>query len=304
MRKWTYRQAWACLIGSTVATLALSLAGYSLWQRWQLHRLADPQYRITSIVQTGPEREALRTAVLAELLHLSADEPVSLYRFNADLAAKTLMACPLISHALVKKVFPGTLYIDYSLRKPVAWLADYQNCGLDKDGYFFPVAPFYSPKNLPEIYLGLSPFDLSDPQHGRGGGVWKIDSHDKYLTIALDILQMLHEAPWREGMRLKRIDVSNAFASSAGQREIVLLTEDEFVFRENDFMAVCIFPKILRLPSKDYAQQLSNFLTLRRTMLDDYRRQIQKKHCTSSPTRFAPRIVDLRIPQMAFVQNN
>jgi hypothetical protein len=304
MARWTYRQAWACLMGSTLATLALSMGGYTLWHRWQLSRQVDEQYKIVAIVQTGPEREALQTTFLAELLHLSVDQSTSLYAFDVQRAERTLLDCPLIYQASIKRVPPGTLYIDYTIRKPLAWLADYQNCGLDKDGCFFPLSPFYSPKNLPEIYLGLPPFDVNDPQHGRLGGVWRISSQDKYLLLAFDILRMLHEAPWREGMRLKRIDVSNAFASSAGQREIVLLTEDELILRENEIETVCIFPKILRLPSKDYVQQLSNFLTLRRTMIEDYRRQIKKSQFGVSPVQFAPRIVDLRIPKMALVQNN
>ena len=304
MVQWTYRQAWCCLMGSTLATLALSLGGYTLWHRWQSNRISAEEYKIVAIVQTGPEREALKTATIAELLHLCVDQPISLYAFDVKQAEQTLLDCPLISEAQIRRVFPGTLYIDYTIRKPIAWLFDYQNCGLDKEGHFFPVVPFYSPKNLPEIYLGLPPFDVNDPQHGRIGRDWQISLQDKYLLLAFDILQMLRDTPWREGMRLKRIDVSNAFAPSAGQREIVLLTEDELTFRENDQETVCLFPKILRLPSKDYAQQLSNFLSLRRTMLEDYRRQVKQSHFAQSPVHFAPRIVDLRISQLAFVQNN
>ena len=304
MAQWTYRQAWACLVGSTLATLLLSLGGYTIWQRWQMHRLSDEKNKVVAIVQTGPEREALQTAFLAQMLHLSADRSTSLFAIDVSMAERALLACPLISQAKIKRVPPGTLFIDYTIRKPVARLADYQNCGLDKEGFLFPLAPFYSPKNLPEIYLGLPPFDVSEPQHGRTGGMWQIQPQDKFLMLALDILRMLRDAPWREGMRLKRIDVSNAFASSAGQREIVLLTEDELVLRENEIETVFLFPRILRLPSKNYAQQLSNFLTLRRSMLDDYRRQIKESEFTVSPVQFAPRIVDLRIPKLAFVQNN
>ncbi len=304
MAQWTYRQAWACLVGSTLATLLLSLGGYTIWQRLQMHRLSDEKNKIVAIVQTGPEREALQTAFLAQMLHLSADRTTSLFAVDVGLAERAILTCPLVSEVKIKRVPPGTLFIDYTIRKPVARLADYQNCGLDKEGFFFPLAPFYSPKNLPEIYLGLPPFDISDPLHGRTRGAWQIQPQDKYLLLALDILRMLRDAPWREGMRLKRIDVSNAFAPSAGQREIVLLTEDELVLRETEIETVFLFPRILRLPSKNYAQQLSNFLTLRRTMLDDYRRQIKQSQFAASPVQFAPRIVDLRIPKLAFVQNN
>ena len=176
--------------------------------------------------------------------------------------------------------------------------------GIDRDGFIFPIAPFYSPKNLPEIYLGLPPFNSPADAEERAGGAWQTPLENKYFRLAQEILRNLDEAPWREGMRLKRIDVSSAFSGSAGQREIVIYTEEEVIIRENEREIVCIFPKILRLPVKDYPQQLGNFLTLRRTMLEDYQRQLAKSHFTQSPVQFAPRMIDLRIPQLAFVQNN
>lgn len=304
MAKWTYRQAWFCLVGSTSLTLAVSLGGYGIWNKWQKSRLSDPHNKIVAIVQTGPEKEALKTAYLAELLNLSADQPISLYALNVHDAEKKLLACPLISKVKIQRVKPGTLYIDYTVRRPIAQLLDYQNTGLDRDGYLFPLSPFYAPKNLPEIYLGLPPFGSPADAQGRSGGAWQTPLKDKYLTLAMDVLHVLSDLPWKEGLRIKRVDVSNAFAMSAGQREIVLMIEDELIVRDKNHETVCIFPKILRLPSKDYPQQLGNFLTLRRTMQEDYRRQVLEAHLTQPTVTFASRIVDLRIPQTAYVQNN
>lgn len=304
MAQWTYRQAWRCLIGSTLATAALSTGGYHIWKKWTQHRLMDERNFVAAIVQTGPEREALKTTFLAAILDLSADRPVSLYAIDPAEAEKKLLACPLISDAKVRRVPPGTLYIDYTVRKPIARLADYQNTGLDREGCIFPIAPFHSPKNLPEIYLGLPPFGSPADEQGRSGGEWQKPLQNKHLQLALEILHLLDGAPWKEGMRIGRIDVSNAFAMSAGLKEIVLMTEDELTFREKEGEIVCRFPKILRLPIKDYAQQLGNFLSLRRTMLEDYRRQVVERHYTGSPVQFEPRIIDLRIPKTAYVQNN
>lgn len=298
--QWTYRQAALFLIGSTAATLLLSTGGYALWKKNRNSRLVDPRFRIAAIVQTGPEKEALKTSYLAELLGLSADRPISLYAFDVKEGEKKLEACPMISSAKIRRISPGTLYIDYTVRKPVARLADYENTLLDRSGYLFPLSPFFAPKNLPEIYLGLPPFGGEKDEEGREGGSWHTPVQNKYLRLAFEILQAQDGAPWREGMRVKKIDVSNAFAPSAGQREIVLFTEDEILVEET----VCRFPKILRLPTKDYTQQLSNFLVLRRSMLEDYRRQIANTRFTEQQVEFAPRIVDLRLPQMAFVQNS
>lgn len=301
MTNWTMRQALFCLIGSTACTLVLSLSGYALWSRSQHTRLNDPAYRISAIVQTGPEKEALKTVYLAELLGLSADRETNLYAFDRKKGIEKLLASPLIGKAEIKRLPPKALYIDYEVRKPVAWLGDYQNIAIDREGYLFPVAPFFSPKELPEIYLGLPPFGTAEDSAGRKGGLWQTPVENRHLRLAFEILQFLEGTPWREGLRIKRIDVSNAFASSLGQREIVLFTEEELTIVQDGQSIRSIFPKILRLAPKEYPQQLANFFSLRKSMLEDYRRQMA---LAPHPGRFAPRIVDLRIPQLAFVENH
>jgi hypothetical protein len=279
------RQALFCLIGSTLCTLTLALSGYWLWSNYLHQRLTDEKYRVVAILTTGPEKEPLKTAYLAELLGLSADHPTPLYAINTKKAEEKLLSSPLIAKAKVKRLPPSTLYIDYEVRKPIAWLSDYKNTAIDKEGCLFPVTPFFSPKHLPEIYLGLPPFTS-----------WQLPLKNPYLQIAFEVLQFLDAAPWKEGLRIKRIDVSNAFAPTLGQREIVLFTEEELLLPQD---VVCVFPKILRLAPKDYSQQLSNFFALRRTMMDDYRKQLAS---VKEGGRFAPRIIDLRIPQLAFVE--
>lgn len=286
MTQWSMRQALFCLIGSTCFTLSVSLGGYWIWTHYRNERLNSEKYQITTIIQTGPEKEALKTAYLAELLGLSADHPTQLYALDIKKAEAKLLASPLIANAKVKRIPPSTLYIDYEVRKPVAWVADYKNTAIDQNGYLFPVAPFFSPKHLPEIYLGLP-----------SSTTWQV--RGPQFQLALQILQFLETAPWKEGLRIKRIDVSNAFASSLGQREVVLFTEEELSLRQEVREIVCTFPKVLRLAPKEYTQQLNNFFALRRTMMDDYRRQIAT---LKEGGRFAPRIIDLRIPQLAFVE--
>lgn len=300
--EWSVRRATFFLIGSTLATLLVSLGSYSIWKKGKKSRLNNPRHVISAIVQTGPEREALRTTYLAELLGLSSDRPLSLYAFDVKEGEKKLLGCPIVAEARIKRVDPGTLYIDYTVRKPVARLADYENIALDRSGYLFPLAPFFAPKNLPEIYLGLPPFNSSEDDQGRKGGTWHMPLHNKHLRLAFEILRSLDGAPWREGMRVKKIDVSNAFAPSYGQREIVLFTEEEMMAEKG--RTLCLFPKILRLPTKDYAQQLSNFLSLRRSILEDYQRQIAEARFEQPVVEFSARVVDLRIPQLAFVQNH
>ena len=294
------RQALFCLIGSTFCTLVISLGGYGIWKNLRQKKLSDDAYKIAAIVQTGPEKEALKTAYLAEILGLSVDKPTHLYLIDLKKAEQKLLLSPLIADAKVKRMPPNTLYIDYEVRKPIAWLSDYKNIGIDQAGYLFPMTPFFSPKNLPEIYLGLPAFNAPEDSFGRKGGVWLTPMKNRYLHLAFEVLQYLEGSSWKEGLAIKRIDVSNAFAPSLGQREIVLFTEEEVTVRQNEREIVCVFPKILRLAPKEYAQQLANFIALKRSMVEDYRRQIASLQQNS---RFAPRIIDLRIPQLAFVEN-
>lgn len=286
MKKWKLSTALFVLIGSTVFTLLSSVGGFWVWKNYRSDKLTHEKYRITAIIQTGPEKEALKTAYLAELMDLSVDRPQNLYAFDLKKAENKLLLSPLIRRAELKRLAPSTLFIDYEVRKPLAYLADFENAGIDADGYVFPIEPFFSPKRLPEIYLGIA--DKS-----------QIPIKSPYLELALEILKFLESAPWEEGLQVLKIDVSSAFEPSLGRREVVLTTEEEISMRNESGSILCKFPKIIRLCPKGYQHQLVNFFKLQKTMMDDYRKQITSLKSGGS---FSPRIVDLRIPQLAFVE--
>jgi len=299
-QQWTLHQAFVFFIGSICTTLLVSIAGYFIWVHFNDKRINDPKNHIFTIIQTGSEKEALKTVYLAEIIGLSSDSPTSLYVFNCKAAEKKLLDTPLIKSANVKRIPPNAILIDYEIRKPIALIADYKNIAIDREGHLFPFFPFFSPKELPELYLGLPPFGAPADQIGRAGGMWGVPLTNDFWHLGLDILCFLEEAPWKESFRVKRIDVSNALMSSLGQREIVLFTEEELNISSHGKEFLCTFPKILRLSSKDFKQQLSNFFVLRRNMEEAYRKQ---SIAIFAPTRFSPRIVDLRIPHLAFVEN-
>jgi len=282
-RQWT---ALIFLLGSTFCTLVVAIFSLWIWKNYRNDQLTNERYRITSIIQTGPEKEALQTAYLAELLHLSQDVPTQLYVFDIKQGEERLLKSPLIKKAHIKRLPPCTLYIDYEVRKPVSYLGDFRNTGIDREGYIFPIEPFFAPKRLPEIYLGLTaPLELP--------------IKDAKFDLALGVLKLLETAPWEEGLQIIKIDVSHAFSPSLGQREVILSTEEEVTIQHQQKEMVCVFPKIIRLSPKDYTHQLENFFQLQKTILNDYRRQLS---CLSQGGRFAPRTVDLRIPQLAFVE--
>lgn len=285
-QQWTMRGALFFLIGTTSCTLVFSIGAFWLWKNYRNDKLTNDKYRISAIIQTGPEKEALKTAYLAEILNLSSDRPSQLYTFDIKQAEAKLLASPLIKSAKVKRLPPSTLYIDYEVRKPIAYLADFNNTAVDSDGYLFPIEPFFPPKRIPSIYLGVSK-EVVDRVQGP------------QFNIALDILKFLESAPWEEGLSVLTIDVSKALVPSLGQREIVLTTEEEITVRKKNREFVCVFPKIIRLSPKDYSHQLVNFFQLQKTMMHDYQKQL---YTLNQGGRFSPRIVDLRIPQLAFVE--
>ena len=241
------------IIGSALFITGGTYKGLQLYHRE--HSQTAPTY-VCRIVQTGPQKEALKTTYLAELMRISADRPITAASFDPAFAKKRLLACPLIKEAKVKIRAPDTVYVDYTVRQPIAWLYDFDNIALDEEGYPFPVSPFFSPKRLPEVYLGIRNF------------YWGRPLKERNAELALTILQLLN----RLSLQVKRLDVSKAFLPSLGRREVVLILEEQG------------FTKALRLTPKNFAQELGNYLELR-----------PKLPAT-------PQIIDLRIPQLAFIQ--
>lgn len=228
---------------------------------WALHRhhLAKQATRAIQrdspllwIAQTGAQCEGLQTTYLAQLLDLSCDRPTRCGAFDLDKARVQLLNSPLITDAQLRLLNPHTLQITYQVRRPIAWVYDFENRAMDASGAIFPVSPFLSPKQLPEIYLGVHSME-------------QVAVQTKRVELALALLAL---APKLRTVR--RIDVANAFESSLGRQQIVLVLDDA----------------ILRLSPRTYAQQLGNYLKLR-------------EHLKPSRT---VRVIDLRVDDLAFLR--
>jgi hypothetical protein len=297
----THALAW--IVGSTLVFSGFSYMGMKHYFKQQRHTRADPQLFIRSIIQTGPQKEALKTEYLAELMGVSANRLEHVREFDLEKAAQRLLLSPLISQAEVKCIEPATLYIDYTVRQPIAWLEDYTNVVFDKEGYPFPFSPFFTPKKLPAIYLGLGPFGETSSDPDREVAQWHAPLKGKYFALALDILKHVTD-PKVEGLFLiKRIDVSNAFAESAGTREIVILTEDVISKRiDGKDVELCV-PRILRLSSKNYPQELGNYLKLREQLLEEEAKFTPPvAGGTAAAVRLPEKIIDFRIQKLAFIE--
>lgn len=279
------------ILSSAVMINLLAFAGIKGYFFWKRKASIDFKVPIKAIVQTGPQKEALNTTYLAELLDLSVDRPLLSSEINLSEAEAKLLASPVIKTASVKLKEPGILFIDYTTRQPIAFLHDFENIALDKEGYPFPVTPFYSPKNLPEIYLGKE-----EPLE------WNQPIISKQKDLAFDLFKILSGPVVRDLFNIKRIDVSNAFAESYGRREIVLLTEDEIYSTLKGREILFIFPRLLRLSTKNYSQELSNYLKLRATLLGKEKQQLVYPEGDEA-IRIAPsKIIDFRINQLAFIE--
>lgn len=262
---------------------------YRTWQRSQ-----DPTFALQSIIQTGPKKAALKTEYLAELLQISLDKPLSALTFDLHAARRKLLSSPLIESATLRLIKPATLYIDYVAREPVAWFYDYENVALDKKGYPIPFSPFFAPKNLPEVYLGAEAFGKT-PSDSRLPSVnWNRPLSGASAELALNLLAIFQDHKIREKLSVSRIDVSNAFADSYGAREIVLLTEDEIIHNKVSYL----FPKMLRLSTQHYLQDLGNYLKLRESLVEEERLAVA---AGATALRAEPKIIDLRLENLALV---
>jgi hypothetical protein len=262
----------------------------------------DSQLLLRAIIQTGPQKEALKTEYLAELLDISIDRPCNAKLFNLERAKTRLLSSPLISQAEVKRIQPSTLYIDYTVRQPVAWLEDYENVVFDKEGYPFPFSPFFTPKNLPGIYLGLSCFGAPPDSPGKPLAQWGMPLQGPYFDLAVDVLNIVTDPKVSDLFSVKRIDVSHAFDPSYGTREIVVITEDTLVQHVQGKDVQINTPRILRLSTKNYAQELGNYLKLREQLLEEERKTSFLPEHAGLIFRLKEKIIDFRIQKLAFIE--
>jgi hypothetical protein len=256
-------------------------------------RTHDPAFKIVALAQSTPDPQALKTAYLAELLGLAVDRPMNLYRYDAQEAKSKLLASALIKEAEIIKIKPGTLLVDYVLRQPVAFLADYSNTAIDSEGVLIPFKPFFTPKKLPEIHMGLSAFGEGVKEGDEEGGKWGKPLQGARARLALELFKIITERCCKDALHVLRIDVSKAFALSYGQRQIVVVFEERVPVEG----ALVVFPVILRLTSSRYPQELANYLELRKHLEP----QLPESQPLVGIVKGKTQIVDLRVPQLAFL---
>lgn len=229
---------WTFLVSS--AALSTTGIGYVLYCYTKNRVSQSAQSALQAIVHTTPQTKTehvlLQTTFFAEILDLSKDQPTLLGEFNLELAKKKLLSTHFIQDVWLKKMKPDVLFLQYTVRVPIAFLEDYTNVAIDQTGFLFPHTPYYSPRHLPKIFLGEK-----NPNKPWGE---KLDGN---LVGVLDTIFSLIGSE-----NIQRVDLSNIDAASAGKRGITLILNDGL---------------IVRLTTKRYTEELVHYSLLKRTLL-------------------------------------
>lgn len=274
----SYVQALSWVVGSSLVFAPLAHKGIRYYFAKKSGRIKRGS--IEYVVQTGIHKEALDSVYFCELLDLSIDKPVSFKEFDVEKAEQTVLKSPLIDKAIVKKIKPNMVYIDYSLRKPLARAGDFYNAAIDKEGTLFPMHPFFSPKRLPEIYLGEKEKLFGESLSGES------------LDLAFAVLEAFPEG---ERGSICQIDVSKAFEKTLGTKEIIVMLEEEVPMRGGFVMKTCKY--FLRLSTRGYLKEIENYLRLR-----PHLREAEKGEEAVLPEKTKEVTVDLRLSQFAFIE--
>jgi len=302
--KFSIKRSLVWIFISTFIFSGMPYGGYFGYLFYKQVKQNDRKHDIAGIYQTGSRKNALPSQYLAELLDLSKDKKTKYVAFSEKKAEEKLLKSPFISCADVKKIRPNAIFIDYEVRIPFAKLSDYENIAIDENGYIFPYYPIFSEISLPEIKLGLPRFLEGEDEQKREGGSFDKPIVCEHYFLAYEVYKLFQEKQFLNHFKIKKIDVSNAFAPSFGRREIIVEIEENLDISQNGINTSYVFPKYLRLNEKEYAKQLSNFLSLSQKMRNDYRRQIRLTKESPKVVKCKAKLLDFRIPQIAFIKED
>ena len=216
---------------------------------YQKQKTKNTKYRIAKLVQTGPVKEALKSEHLEELLGLCTDSPVNLYSFDLEKGRKNLLDSGVIKQASLSVEEPNSLVVDYTVREPMAYISDYSNLVVDEQGALFPLLPYFTPKLLPQVYLGV---EINPMAYGLVS--------DKKFEVAKEIFLYFEKLNIKRQTLLK-VDVSNLRAQHLGGQEIIV-TLSEKLGKKN-------YKRYLRLSCDNYLEEIEHYLNLKQMAVAD-----------------------------------
>lgn len=273
-----------------VVSMLLTLACGKVTLKMTAHKAV--LHPIQKIIQVGQEKQSLSTQYLLELLNLSYDKPSFIEKMDKNELQERLNKSPLIESALLETIYPDAIYLEYKTRRPLALLEDFKNTAIDQNAYIFPVRPFLSAKRLPKIYLGLKESFDNDSDQFIQEVQWNKSLKNPKLDLAFAMMEFIQQSEiLKATLRIQRIDVSKAFEKSFGKRSIVVI--DEIILNSLGNKSK---KALLRLHHKQFTQGLINYAEWKNHYLKEHFDKIGVEKEAKAM------IIDLRIPQMAFVE--
>lgn len=261
-------------VASALVTTGLSFKAYQHWYFNEVKIRSSKEFLISGIFQTGSKKEAISSNLLAEMMELSVDRPIHILDFDEKKMEKKLMSFPIFRSVKIQKKKPSKILVDYEIREPIAVCQDYQDALIDDQGVIFPYHTFFSQKNLPSVYLGISEEgDLEEKKR-------------LFLKILKTASEMLENAHFKVTL----VDVSKAFAESYSKRE--------FIIKVEQLDSSVPFSYFLRANNIELEKPLSNFLVLSKELVKQ-----QKLWAKLNQGKVPqPKIIDLRLDGMAFIE--
>ncbi len=170
-------------------------------KRLYLERQASQVTTLRRIASHPHSEYRLPNALFTQLLGITPQ--TSLHTLNCNALTENLLATSVFETIHLSKAPPSTLYISYSMKKPVAKLAANEHIGIDAHGNLLPLHPFYPPLNLPSLFISPS-------------------TAEQELSIGLELLSLLTPICKKHSLHLSTIDLSRSTHTSFFRRETVI----------------------------------------------------------------------------------
>lgn len=165
---------------------------------------------LTTLIQKTPTRQTLSPRFFSNYLGLNPQgKNLAIKRLDIDKINKKLKSFPIFKSIDAEMTKEGALQVSYFLRNPEYQLKDYSHCGVDEEGFIVPLTPFYTPKKLTQIFLGLEQLTFLKAHH---------------ITLANQVMDFfrLHQL---DQLTVAMIDLSKMKAAIKSHQEVIVTVE-------------------------------------------------------------------------------
>lgn len=162
---------------------------------------------LTTLIQKTSFSTPLSPRFFSDYLMLNPNGKwLELSKLDEKKIEQKLKEFPIFEKIQAHIIRTGELEIAYDLKKTQFLLADFTNLAIDPKGFIFPLKPFFPPKKIPQVYLGIQKVD------------WKIKNNiKKALEIQAFLEQILDD-----GIEIELIDLAKQEHPVASLKQIVV----------------------------------------------------------------------------------